>query len=73
MRAVVERQIAAGRSADSAPPIRIVLPSDDSDFAIRLSDEGGGIARRDMNRIYSYLFHHHRTIGCGQVSGVGRG
>ncbi|MCJ1297165.1 hypothetical protein MMC34_008734 [Xylographa carneopallida] len=56
MRAVVERQHAIGGSDDSAPPIRIVLSSDDSEIAVRLSDEGGGIPRRDLPKVWSYLY-----------------
>ena len=56
MRAVVERQQAVGGDEDSAPPIRLVLSSDESEFAVRLSDEGGGIPRRDMSKIWSYLY-----------------
>ena len=56
MRAVVERQHATGGSEESAPPIRIVLSSDDSEFAVRLSDEGGGIPRKDLSKVWSYLY-----------------
>ena len=68
MRAVVERQHATGGGEDSAPPIRIVLSSDDNEFAVRLSDEGGGIPRRDLSKIWSYLVStaHSRTQAAAQ-------
>ena len=56
MRAVVERQHAIGGSEDSTPPIHIVLSSDDSEFAVRVSDEGGGIPRKDLSSVWSYLW-----------------
>jgi pyruvate dehydrogenase kinase 2/3/4 len=54
MRAVVERHSGAGE--DAAPSIDIVLSHDASEFAVRVSDQGGGIPRRDLHRIWSYLY-----------------
>lgn len=44
------------RSKYDAPPIQVVLTDDDDEFAIKISDQGGGIPRRDMPRIWSYLY-----------------
>lgn len=54
MRATVE---AHGIDADY-PPIKVVIAdgSDNEDVIIKVSDEGGGIPRSNMKRIWSYLF-----------------
>lgn len=52
MRAVVEFH---GSHCDELPPIRTVIVDDDKEFVLRVSDQGGGIPRRDMPRIWSYL------------------
>lgn len=40
------------------PPIKIVIADgeDNEDVVIKVSDEGGGIRRSNMNRIWSYLY-----------------
>jgi len=40
------------------PPIRVVIADgkENEDVVIKISDEGGGILRSDMKRIWSYLF-----------------
>ena len=44
--------------SDKMPPIRIVIADgeDNEDVVIKVSDEGGGIARSHIMRIWSYLF-----------------
>ena len=60
MRATVEFHTPEGGIADSAamPPIRVVIADgeENEDIAIKVSDEGGGIKRSHMPRIWSYLF-----------------
>ena len=53
MRATVETH-----GIDKMPPIRIVIADgeDNEDVVIKVSDEGGGIRRSNMKRIWSYLF-----------------
>lgn len=53
MRAIVEFH-----GVDNMPPIRIVIADGEKneDVVIKVSDEGGGIPRSHMNRIWSYLF-----------------
>lgn len=53
MRATVEKH-----GVEKMPPIRIVIADgeDNEDVVIKVSDEGGGIRRSNMNRIWSYLF-----------------
>eukprot|EP01038_Epipyxis_sp_PR26KG_P008259 gene8259-11177_t len=53
MRATVEKH-----GIDKMPPIRIVIADgeENEDVVIKVSDEGGGIKRSDMHKIWSYLF-----------------
>ena len=53
MRATVEYH---GVDADY-PPIKVVIAdgSDNEDVIIKVSDEGGGIPRSNMRRIWSYV------------------
>lgn len=53
MRATVELH-----GLENMPPIRIIIADgeDNEDVVIKVSDEGGGIKRSNMNRIWSYLF-----------------
>lgn len=55
MRATVEKH---SRGSGRLPPIRIVIADgeDNEDVVIKVSDEGGGIRRSHMSRIWSYLF-----------------
>jgi len=53
MRATVETH-----GAEKMPQIKIIIADgeDNEDVVIKVSDEGGGIKRSNMNRIWSYLF-----------------
>jgi pyruvate dehydrogenase kinase 2/3/4 len=53
MRATVEYH-----GTDNMPVIRVVIADSETneDVTIKVSDEGGGIARSNMKRIWSYLF-----------------
>jgi pyruvate dehydrogenase kinase 2/3/4 len=53
MRATVETH-----GIDKMPPIRIIIADGEKneDVVIKVSDEGGGIRRSNMHRIWSYLF-----------------
>ena len=53
MRAVIEYH---GQSNYDCPPIRLVITDDEKEFAIKISDQGGGIPRNDLKRIWSYLY-----------------
>ncbi|TPX30895.1 hypothetical protein SmJEL517_g05642 [Synchytrium microbalum] len=53
LRAVVER---FGEDADSYPEIRVVVAAGKEDITIKVSDEGGGIPRRGMPLIWTYLY-----------------
>lgn len=62
MRATVEQQLKHCNDADLddhlLPPIKVVVADgeDNEDVALKVSDEGGGIARSDMLKVWSYLF-----------------
>jgi pyruvate dehydrogenase kinase 2/3/4 len=53
MRAVVELH---GAEAESLPMIRLVFSEGTEDVTIKTSDEGGGIPRSGVSRIWTYLF-----------------
>jgi len=50
---------------DDLPPIKVVVADgeDNEDVALKVSDEGGGIARSNMPRVWSYLF----TTGANNI------
>jgi len=52
------RATAEFHGTDDMPPIRIVIADgeDNEDVVIKVSDEGGGIPRSHISRIWSYLF-----------------
>jgi pyruvate dehydrogenase kinase 2/3/4 len=53
MRAVVESHHA---EADALPMIRVALAEGQEDVTIKISDEGGGIPRSGISRIWTYLY-----------------
>lgn len=52
MRAVVENH----PGAKKLPPIRVIIAGGKEDISIKVSDEGGGIPRSGLNRMWSYLY-----------------
>ncbi|KAL9657084.1 hypothetical protein ABK040_002710 [Willaertia magna] len=56
MRAVVEKYY--DYSEEKLPNIKIIISDNKSgeDISIKISDEGNGIPRRDMPKLYSYLY-----------------
>lgn len=53
LRAVEERFMDSDRVS---PPIRIIVADGAEDVTIKVSDEGGGIPRSDLPRIFTYLY-----------------
>lgn len=53
MRATIENH-----GVDKMPPIRVIIADgeDNEDVVIKVSDEGGGIRRSNMPRVWSYLY-----------------
>lgn len=43
-------------SDDDPPPIRLVIAEGAEDVTIKISDEGGGIRRSGLQRIWTYLY-----------------
>ena len=43
-------------SLDNPPPIRVVVAEGAEDVTIKISDEGGGIRRSGLQRIWTYLY-----------------
>lgn len=54
MRATIEEH----ENDDELPPIKVVISDGDSnsDIIMKISDEGGGIKRRNINRIWDYFY-----------------
>ncbi|ODQ67882.1 pyruvate dehydrogenase kinase [Nadsonia fulvescens var. elongata DSM 6958] len=53
LRAVVETHSA---DCDNFPPIKIIIAEGDEDITIKVSDEGGGIARSASSQIWNYMY-----------------
>ncbi|KAI5060155.1 hypothetical protein GOP47_0024575 [Adiantum capillus-veneris] len=53
LRAVQERYM---NTNEDAPPIRVVVADGLEDVTIKISDEGGGIPRSGISKIWSYLY-----------------
>ncbi|CAN8269934.1 unnamed protein product [Cochlearia groenlandica] len=58
LRAVQERYVDSDRVA---PPIRIIVADGIEDVTIKVSDEGGGIARSGLPNIFTYLYSTARN------------
>lgn len=43
-------------SDEPAPPVQVVVAEGSEDVTIKVSDEGGGIPRSDLPRIFTYLY-----------------
>jgi len=80
LRAVQERFM---NSDKVAPPIRIIVADGIEDVTIKVSDEGGGIARSGLPKIFTYLYStarnpldEHSDLGIGDnvtMAGYGYG
>ena len=46
---------------DEAPPIRLVIAEGEEDITIKVSDEGGGIPRSGLPKIWTYLYTTARS------------
>lgn len=52
LRATVEKH----RDSDSLPSVRVLIAGGSEDVTIKISDEGGGFRRSEMDRVWTYLF-----------------
>lgn len=59
LRAVADRW--ADADAGEPPPVRLVVAEGDEDVTIKVSDEGGGIPRSGLPRIWTYLYSTARS------------
>lgn len=66
LRAVQERFM---NTNEESPPIRVVVADGLEDVTIKISDEGGGISRSGISKIWSYLYSTSKSLpnsGCSQ-------
>jgi len=57
LRATVETTMAKyGEDADEFPPVKIIVAEGQDDITIKISDEGGGIPRKDIPLVWNYAF-----------------
>mmetsp|Transcript_12065 Transcript_12065/g.26342 ORF Transcript_12065/g.26342 Transcript_12065/m.26342 type:complete len:456 (+) Transcript_12065:366-1733(+) len=52
----VRATIETHENADSIPNVRVVIAGGEEDVTIKISDEGGGIKRSAMAKVWTYLF-----------------
>lgn len=71
MRAVIEQH--SESLAGVLPPIKVIVAQGDSneDIVIKVSDEGGGIPRSGMRRIWSYFYTTYEVQGERDAGGGG--
>ena len=71
MRAVIEQH--GDNLAGSLPPIKVIVSQGDTheDIVIKVSDEGGGIPRSGMKRIWSYFYTTYDVEGARDAAGGG--
>lgn len=53
LRATVETY---GADSDEFPPIKVIVAEGQDDITIKISDEGGGIPRKDIPLVWNYAF-----------------
>ncbi|KAF4618242.1 hypothetical protein D9613_011685 [Agrocybe pediades] len=63
LRAVVERY--GADQEDNFPPIKVVVVEGKEDITIKISDEGGGIARSAIPLIWTYMYTTMESQGIG--------
>ncbi|MED6110399.1 hypothetical protein PIB30_042499 [Stylosanthes scabra] len=68
LRAVEERFMDDDRVA---PPIRIIIADGIEDVTIKISDEGGGIPRSGLPKLFTYLYSTAKTNPMDEVSDLG--
>lgn len=60
LRATVEKGIAKNPSKDkydlTFPPIKVIITEGAEDLTVKISDEGGGIARSNLPLVWTYLY-----------------
>ena len=59
LRATVEKY---GPDSEDFPPIKIIVAHGDEDITIKISDEGGGIPRKDVPLVWTYMCVHELSF-----------
>lgn len=56
---------------DELPPIKVIISDGDTnaDVIMKISDEGGGIQRRNINRVWDY-FYTTSTVNAFEKDGT---
>lgn len=52
LRATVETH---GADSDSFPPIKVIVAAGKEDITIKVTDQGGGIPRRNIPMVWTYM------------------
>ncbi len=73
MRGVIETHSSNSAMGGALPPIKVIVSQGDGheDIVIKVSDEGGGIPRSGMKRIWSYFYTTYEVDG--KVDNTGGG
>lgn len=53
LRAVVDSY---GVDCEDFPPVKVVIAQGDEDITVKISDEGGGIPRRAVQKVWTYMY-----------------
>lgn len=53
LRAVVESY---GVECENFPPVKVIIAQGEEDITIKISDEGGGIPRRSVDKVWTYMY-----------------
>jgi len=71
-RATVEEHV---KRSGRLPAIKVIIVDGSTDVTIRISDEGGGIRRKDMDKVWSYLHSTSPTppLSSGHEAAQGSG
>jgi len=68
MRATVEHH---WHDKDNLPPITAIVCQSNDDFSIKISDQGGGVARHHVEKMFFYLYTTNKKSVSGKSLGSG--
>lgn len=73
MRGVIDTHGSNSAMGGALPPIKVIVSQGDGheDIVIKVSDEGGGIPRSGMKRIWSYFYTTYEVDGKADAAGGG--
>ncbi|CAM9200874.1 unnamed protein product [Ectocarpus sp. 8 AP-2014] len=58
------------RPGEKLPPVKIIVARGNEDMTIKIVDEGGGIRRSDLQRVWSYMYSTAPKPTASQLTGV---